>query len=75
MSKRSVMACIPTLLLLLSAVGSHVGCVTTMADARAGKGSGTSKIYDKPYDVVWKAVVDSVESSGLNRVSERRDAG
>ena len=50
------------------------GCAT-LADAQASKGVGSSKVYDKPYDVVWNAVIETVRSSGLTFVSENKDKG
>lgn len=50
------------------------GCAT-LADAQASKGTGSSKVYDKPYDVVWNAVIETVRSSGLALVSENKDRG
>lgn len=52
-------------LVLAMVLVSLGGCVTTVQDAQAAKGSGTSKIYQKPYDVVWPVVVDLIASSGL----------
>jgi hypothetical protein len=50
------------------------GC-STLADAEAAKGSGTSKFYDEPYDDVWLAVVETVKSSGLKMASEDKEKG
>lgn len=50
------------------------GC-STLADAQAAKGSGTVKVYNKPYDVVWSAVMETVKSSGLAVVAENKDKG
>jgi hypothetical protein len=63
-----------TLVLVLLAVTLNSGCAT-LADAQAAKGSGTSKVYDRPYDVVWNAVIESVKSSGLALVSENKEKG
>ena len=63
-----------TLALVLLAVALNSGCAT-LADAQAAKGSGTSKVYDRPYDVVWNAVIESVKSSGLALVSENKEKG
>ena len=60
------------LMLFVSSLGS--GCAT-LADAQAAKGTGTSKIYDKPYDVVWGAVLESVKSVGLVLVSAHKEEG
>jgi uncharacterized protein YceK len=50
------------------------GC-STLADAQAAKGSGASRTYDKPYDTVWTAVIDTIKSSDLTLVSENKDKG
>jgi len=66
-------AAIGVVLILLAA--SQSGCVTTLEDAQTAKGSGTSRTYRKPYDVVWPVVVESIKSSGLNLVSADRETG
>ncbi len=50
------------------------GC-STLADAQASRGTGSSKIYNKPYDVVWSAVLETVRSSGLALVSDNKEKG
>ena len=62
------------LVLILLAAACSSGCAT-LADAQAAKGTGKSKVYDKPYDVVWNAVVETVKSSGLELVSENKEKG
>ena len=62
------------LIFMLLAVTFSSGCAT-LADAQAAKGAGTSKIYDKPYDVVWNAVLETVRSSGLALVAENKEKG
>jgi len=59
--------------LLLSLVFTS-GCAT-LADAQQAKGSGAFRIYDKPYDTVWTAVVETVKASDLALVSENKDKG
>ena len=56
------------------AIVFNSGCAT-LSDAQAAKGSGTAKVYDKPYDTVWNAVLQSVKSSDLKLVSENKDEG
>src|SRR5882762_5941342 len=63
-----------TVLLIVLAGALHSGCAT-LADAQAAKGSGTAKVYEKPYDVVWNAVIESVKASGLDLVAEMKDKG
>lgn len=50
------------------------GC-STLADAKAAKGTGTVRVYDKPYDVVWDAVMASVKSTSLAVVTESKGDG
>lgn len=50
------------------------GC-TTLADAQASRGTGSTKIYNKPYDVVWDVVIETVRSSGLALVSDSKEKG
>lgn len=50
------------------------GC-STLADAQASRGTGSSKVYEKPYDVVWNAVIEAVRSSGLALVSDNKEKG
>lgn len=61
------------LIIATSALG-FAGC-STIADAKAGKGSGTVRTYDKPYDVVWDAVVATVREAGLSIASETKSEG
>lgn len=52
----------------------NAGC-STLADAKAARGSGVSKTYDQPYDAVWDAVLASVKESGLDLVSGDKGTG
>ena len=52
----------------------NTGC-STLADAQASRGTGISKVYEKPYDVVWNAVIETVRSSGLALVAENKVKG
>jgi hypothetical protein len=47
------------------------GC-TTLADAKAAKGTGQYQIYDKEFNVVWQAAIDAVNGSGLDLVSNSK---
>ena len=60
--------------LILFATILNSSC-STLADAQAAKGSGTVKVYNKPYDTVWVAVLQSVKSSGLALISENKEKG
>lgn len=62
------------LLALTIAAFANSGC-STLADAKAAKGSGTSRIYEQPYDVVWDAVIASIKQSNLALVSESKESG
>ena len=57
--KRAITAFFITCSLILAS-----GC-STLADARAARGEGTTRIYDRPYDQVWTAVISTVKASGL----------
>ena len=67
---KKILICIFVALTLLS----NTGC-TTIADAKAAKGTGTVRVYDKPYDVVWEAVIASIKSTSLALVSESKAEG
>jgi hypothetical protein len=65
------------LLLVLFAIASIIastGC-STIADAKAAKGTGTVRVYDKPYDIVWDAVIASVKSTSLALVADNKSDG
>jgi hypothetical protein len=50
-------------------------CTTSLVDARDARGTGTAKIYDEPYDTVWKAVLKSVKATRLELVLDNREKG
>ena len=50
------------------------GC-STLADAQAAKGQGTSKVYAKDYETVWEATKEVVANSGLDLVAENKEKG
>jgi len=62
------------LLIAVSGAVLSAGCAT-LADAESARGSGASKVYEHPYDVVWDAVMETVKSSGLTLVSEDKKSG
>ena len=68
------MKALAALALVVLATVLHSGCAS-LADAQAAKGSGTAKVYEKPYDIVWNAVLESVKASGLDLVAEIKDKG
>lgn len=59
-------------LIFLSLINS--GC-STLVDAKAAKGAGTYRTYEKPYDVVWDATIAVVRESGLALVSDSKEGG
>ena len=61
-------------LLILVSTLIDSGC-STIADAKAAKGSGTVRVYDKPYDVVWDAVISTVKGTSLSIASENKSDG
>ncbi len=60
---------------LLAALLAMVGGCSTMADAKAAKGTGTVRVYERPYDVVWQAVLATVQDAGLRVASESKGDG
>ena len=50
------------------------GC-STLADAKAAKGQGSSRIYDKDYETVWNTTIDVVNNSDLELVSDNKEKG
>ena len=61
-------------LLATASLVTMSGC-STLDDAKAAKGTGTVRVYDKPYDVVWDAAIASVKTSGLALVSDNKGDG
>lgn len=53
---------------------SASGC-STLADARAAKGSGVSRTYAASQDEVWKAVPSVLMALGLQLVSDNKQEG
>lgn len=53
---------------------SASGC-STLADARAAKGSGVSRTYAASQDEVWKAVPSVLVAIGLQLVSDNKQEG
>ncbi len=47
----------------------------TLDAAKSAKGTGSVRLYDKPYDVVWSAVVETVQSSSLDIVTLNKNKG
>lgn len=61
-------------LMIAASILAIAGC-STMADAKAGKGSGTVRTYDKPYDVVWDSVIAAIKETSLSIASESKSEG
>lgn len=59
---------------LLAAAVALSGC-STIADAKAAKGTGTVRTYNQPYDRVWDAVIAAVKATSLALVSENKSEG
>jgi hypothetical protein len=60
--------------MILACAFAASGC-STMADASAAKGSGASRTYDKPYDVVWDAAIATIQSTSLTIESQNKASG
>jgi hypothetical protein len=53
---------------------SATGC-STLADARAAKGSGVSRVYEAPAAAVWKAMPAVLSEVGLQLVGDNKNEG
>ena len=53
---------------------SQAGC-STLADAKAAKGSGEARVYDKPLDTVWNTTIEVIKGTDLQIVSEEKSNG
>lgn len=65
------------LLIVFSAI-FFSGCAVytrTLNDAEAAKGAGVTRYYNKKYDLVWKAINESVAESGLMITTTSRPNG
>jgi uncharacterized lipoprotein len=74
--KRGVI-CLPVMaaVVALSGMGCSVPC-STLTDARAGKGTGCSRLYDRvSFETVWGSVRSALADVGLTIVSENREKG
>jgi len=62
---------------LITALGllfSAAGC-TTLADARAAKGSGQSRVYEASFDKVWDTIPQVLKELGLREEGNNKAAG
>jgi hypothetical protein len=56
------------------ALSLTTGCAS-MADATAARGTGTTRVYDQPYDTVWDALTACIKDTDLSVVSVDRTTG
>ncbi len=59
---------------IVMALATLSGC-STMADARAAKGSGVAREYSAPVDVVWNAMPQVLTDLGLDLAGENKEEG
>lgn len=65
---------IAAVIFTVAALISASGC-STLADARAAKGAGVSRIYEASVDTVWKTMPAVLSEVGLELVGENRTEG
>jgi hypothetical protein len=65
---------IVALIMALGLLFSAAGC-TTLADARAAKGSGQSRVYDASFERVWDTVPEVLKELGLREEGNNKAAG
>lgn len=59
---------------LLAVCLLFTGC-QTMADARAAKGQGESRVFNVPFEAVWNVAPQALESLGLPIAGTNREEG
>jgi hypothetical protein len=64
----------PVVIASICMVLFSTGC-STMADAKAGKGTGISQTFSVASDRVWQVLPSAVKSAGLDYVSGNKDEG
>lgn len=69
MKKQNLVVVICSILLLVIA-----GC-TTIADARAAKGTGKSRTYNATYDEVWEKLPTIISDLSLKVVGDNKEEG
>jgi hypothetical protein len=52
-----------------------VGGCASLADARAAKGTGPFKVYQHDIDIVWAAIVNIINESDLDLITENKSKG
>ena len=65
---------IPVVIASVCMILFTTGC-STMADAKAGKGTGTSQTFAAASDRVWQVLPAAVKSAGLDYVAGNKDDG
>ena len=60
--------------MLIALAVMQTGC-STLADAKAGRGTGRSRVYDHGFDEVWDAAVEVIFDTSLDLVSEDKANG
>jgi hypothetical protein len=61
-------------ILAAAAVSVNYGC-STLADARAARGTGTARVYAVSPDAVWNALPAVIKEAGLDFVGDNRPEG
>ena len=72
MKMRSVQFCL--LSVFLCVTGFLSGC-STLADAKAGKGTGISQSYPVAADRVWQVLPAAVKQAGIDYVADNKAEG
>ena len=65
---------INTVIFTIAVLVSATGC-STLADARAAKGAGVSRVYEASAETVWKAMPAVLSEVGLQLVGDNRTEG
>jgi uncharacterized lipoprotein len=61
-------------LLVAVTLAFSAGC-STLADTRAAKGSGQTRVYDAPFEQVWNAVPEALKELGVKEEGVNKSAG
>ena len=59
---------------IVFAIGLQSGC-TTLSDAEDRRGSGKVQVYELPRETVWNSLLEVLETTSLNIVSENESEG
>ncbi len=63
-----------TLVLMSIALMMQSGC-STIADCRSAKGQGTARIYNAPFENVWKIAPIALNDLGLSVAGQNKEDG